>query len=58
MSYIKQTRIEIINAYVFLRENNQKISSETLQFMLDASLEKLNKLELSEEIYEKEQTKI
>jgi len=32
---------EIREAYIFLREKNMTIPSETLQFMLDASLEKL-----------------
>ena len=36
--------MEIRAAYIFLREKNQTIPSDTLQFMLDASLEKLNTL--------------
>ncbi len=31
-------RNEIINAYVFLRENNSSIPDQTLDFMKDASL--------------------
>ena len=42
MSAKKQLEKEIREAYTFLREKNQTIPSETLQFMLDASLEKLN----------------
>ena len=37
----KQIEKEIREAYIFLRENNTTIPSDTLQFMLDASLEKL-----------------
>ena len=43
MSYKIQTEKEIREAYIFLRETNHSIPSETLQFMLDASLEKLNR---------------
>jgi gamma-glutamylcyclotransferase (GGCT)/AIG2-like uncharacterized protein YtfP len=44
----KQVEKEIREAYIFLREKNQTIPSETLQFMLDASLEKLNKPQSTE----------
>jgi len=43
MSAKSQMEKEIREAYVFLRKHNQTIPDETLQFMLDASLEKLNK---------------
>lgn len=42
MSAITQIEKEIREAVVFLRENNQTIPSETIQFMKDASIEKLN----------------
>ncbi len=42
----KQVEKEIREAYIFLREKNMKIPSETLKFMLDASLEKLEKVKL------------
>jgi hypothetical protein len=42
MSYIEQTRKEIIEAYVFLRTNNMTIPSETLEFMKDSSLNALD----------------
>ena len=42
MSANKILEMEIRAAYIFLREKNQSIPSDTLQFMLDASLEKLN----------------
>lgn len=41
MSAIQQLEKEIREACVFLREKNQTVPSETIQFMLDASLEKL-----------------
>ena len=41
MSAKKKIEKEIREAYVFLREKNMSVPSETLQFMLDASLEKL-----------------
>ena len=41
MSAKTQIETEIRLAYAFLRERNNTIPSETLQFMLDASLEKL-----------------
>jgi len=37
----RQKEKEIREAYTFLREKNMSVPSETLQFMLDASLEKL-----------------
>ena len=40
----KHLEMEIRAAYIFLREKNQTIPSDTLQFMLDASLEKLKSL--------------
>ncbi len=43
MSAKKQLEREIREAYIFLREKNTTIPSDTLQFMLDASLEKLEK---------------
>jgi hypothetical protein len=46
MSAKKQMEKEIREAYLFLREKNQTIPSETLQFMLDASLEKLKGFEI------------
>jgi hypothetical protein len=42
MSYIEQTKSEIIEAYLFLRKNNQTIPSETLEFMKDSSLKALD----------------
>ena len=42
MSYIEQTRKEVIEAYVFLRTNNMTIPSETLEFMKDSSLKALD----------------
>ena len=42
---INQIRIEIKEAYLFLRKENSTVPSETLQFMLDASLEKLEVME-------------
>lgn len=41
MSAEQQVEKEIREACVFLREKNQTVPSETIQFMLDASLEKL-----------------
>lgn len=41
MSAKKQIEKEIREAYIFLRTKNMTVPSETLQFMLDASLEKL-----------------
>lgn len=43
MSAKNQVSKEIREAYVFLRKENNTIPSETLQFMLDTSLEKLNR---------------
>lgn len=42
MSYNNQLEKEIREAYIFLREKNQSIPSETLDFMLQASLDKIN----------------
>jgi hypothetical protein len=42
MSAISQIEKEIREAVVFLRENNQTTPSATIQFMKDASIEKLN----------------
>ncbi len=44
MSAKKQLEKEIRDACVFLREKNQTTPSDTIQFMLDASLEKLERL--------------
>lgn len=41
MSAEKQLEKEIREACVFLREKHQTLPSETIQFMFDASLEKL-----------------
>ena len=38
------TRNEIIDAYVFLRENNHSIPDDTLDFMKDASLKAYDKI--------------
>jgi hypothetical protein len=38
------TEKSIREAYIFLRKNNHDISDEVLQFILDASLEKLHKI--------------
>lgn len=45
MSYSTQLEKEVRDAYVFLRKNNQSIPSETLDFMLQASIEKIVKIE-------------
>jgi len=45
MSAEKQIEKEIREACVFLREKNQTVPSETIQFMLDASLEKLKNIQ-------------
>ena len=42
MSAIQQVEKEIREAVVFLREHNHTIPSETIEFMKQASLEKLN----------------
>lgn len=42
MSAKQQLKKEIREAYLFLREKNQSIPSETLEFMLNASLEKVD----------------
>ena len=39
------TKQSIIEAYVFLRTKNQSIPDETLDFMKDAALEALAKIE-------------
>ena len=44
MSYTTALEKEVREAYVFLREKNNTIPSETLDFMLDASLEKIKRL--------------
>ena len=41
MSYENQKRQEIMEAYLFLREKNQSIPSDTLELMKDAALESL-----------------
>ena len=41
------TQNDIIDAYLFLRKNNQTIPSETLEFMKNASIEKLNEINLA-----------
>jgi len=46
MSAKTQIEKEIIEAYTFLRNNNFTVPSETLQFMLDSSLEKLEQSNL------------
>ena len=48
MSANKMLEMEIRAAYIFLREKNHTIPSDTLQFMLDASLEKLNSVKDNE----------
>jgi hypothetical protein len=42
MSAEQQVKKEIIEAVIFLREKNHTIPSETIEFMKQASLEKLN----------------
>lgn len=37
-----QTKQEINEAYLFLREKNMTVPSETLEFMRDAAIEKLD----------------
>ena len=44
MSAYFQLRGEIMAAYIFLRENNMSIPSETLSFIKDAAFEKLEKM--------------
>jgi len=41
-AYKQQLKKEILEAIIFLRENNHTIPSETLEFMKAASLEKVN----------------
>lgn len=43
MSAKQQLKKEIREAYLFLREKNNTVPSETLEFMLNASLEKVDK---------------
>ena len=50
MSALTQIELEIRKAYTFLREKNNTVPSETLQFMLDASLEKLNNIKVNDMI--------
>jgi len=45
MSAEQQLKLEIYEAIMFLRENNNTIPSETIEFMKQASLEKLKTLE-------------
>jgi hypothetical protein len=44
MSAKSQLKKEIREAYLFLREKNNTVPSETLEFMLNASLEKVDSL--------------
>lgn len=44
MSVKSQMEKEIREAYVFLRTNNSSIPSDTIDFMRNASLEKLNSI--------------
>jgi len=39
--YVKEMEKEIMEAWTFLRKNNNTIPSDTLDFIRDASLEKL-----------------
>ena len=52
MSAKEQVKKEIIEAYVFLREYNTSIPSETLEFIKDASLNILNETDRISEIRE------
>ena len=45
------TKEEIINAYLFLRENNYSIPSETLEFMKDVSLRELERVKNGRECF-------
>jgi hypothetical protein len=47
--YLHINKQTIVDAWVFLRENNCTIPDETIDFMRDAALEKLKKLEESKE---------
>lgn len=38
----KQLEREIMEAYIFLRKENMTVPSETLEFMKDAAIQKLN----------------
>jgi hypothetical protein len=42
--YAKQLKSEIREAYVFLRTENNSIPSDTLDFILEASIEKVDLL--------------
>lgn len=42
---------DIIDAYVFLRENNHSIPSETLEFMKDVSIRELEKVRNGRECF-------
>ncbi len=46
---MKQLEKEIRDAYIFLREKNMSIPSETLDFMLQASLDKIKEMTLNED---------
>ncbi len=45
------SRKSILEAWTFLREHHSGISEETIDFMKEATLEKLNDLEKSESTY-------
>ncbi len=48
-------KLDIADAYLFLRKENHSIPSETLDFMLEASMEKLSQMEnkrVSSKLYE------
>ena len=45
---------QIREAYIFLRQKNMSIPSDTLQFMLDASLEKLKDIKEAQKAESKE----
>ena len=42
---------EILDAYLFLREHNHSIPSETLEFMKDVALRELKKIESGSECF-------
>ena len=48
----KQIESEIMEAYLFLRKENMTIPSETLDFIKDASLNKLNESDKLSELKE------
>ncbi len=56
MSAKSQLKKEIREAYLFLREKNQTIPSDTLEFMLNASLEKVDSLPEADDMPEKVET--